>query len=319
MSDAASVGLLPVKVLAPPVIAGTAVTVNLIIRNPFPEPVEIESIQGPSSAPLLPAHIDADGDTINGSDGSRVAGPKSGSMLTRLRARLGVLQAREINFGFAGFQAKFSDPAPKGLVFNIEPDSKFTINAPFSPDRDVVVNAGKGTEIDYDAPVSTTDTASSEPKAKRIIPPQQEDLASFEIKTAHWLLVKPKVLELHALIRYTVGGEQRSQVIPVTPSIQPPVKAIIIGSVSGAILGYLARQLNSEFTVNMWGSALIGIVGIIVTATILAIVLSRQESSKGFVTLEDFYGSFVVGAALGFAGTGFFEDVIGSTAPTGSV
>lgn len=55
MGNSEAKGLLSIEVKAPPIVAGTPSTVSLIIRNPFPHQVVIESIQAPSSAPLLPS------------------------------------------------------------------------------------------------------------------------------------------------------------------------------------------------------------------------------------------------------------------------
>jgi hypothetical protein len=173
----------------------------------------------------------------------------------------------------------------------------------------VKVNSAEGTEVVIDTANSEVDAEVNGDSNERIISPQQEDLASFELKKAHWLLVKPKTLELYALVRFRVGNELRSKVVPVTLSIQPPVKSIVLGTISGGFLGWLARQLNKgvllpDFTA---AASIVSMLGVVVMAMILAIVLSRQESSKGFVTLEDFYGAFVVGAILGYMGTQYFE------------
>jgi len=122
--------------------------------------------------------------------------------------------------------------------------------------------------------------------------------------------VKPKVLDLYALVKFKVGNEARSQVVPVTLSIRPPVRSTIVGALSGAALGWLARNLNNnrlapEALFSL--TSLISVCGVLVMAAILAIVLSRQDTSKGFVTIEDFYGAFVVGAILGYTGTQYFE------------
>jgi hypothetical protein len=92
----------------------------------------------------------------------------------------------------------------------------------------------------------------------------------------------------------------------------------VLGTVSGGVLGWLARQLNADLSLETLPviSSILGVLGIIVMATILAIVLSRQESSKGFVTLEDFYGAFVVGAILGYVGAEYFKTVVKSARST---
>ncbi|MBC3383415.1 hypothetical protein [Pseudomonas sp. SWRI179] len=290
-------GLLSVEVKAPPIVAGTIATVSLIVRNPFSEKVIIESIQAPSSAPLLPSKSVR----VESSAGE---GNAERGWIHRLLTGFSNFRVTEISFG--SLTAEF--PAPRGSNFhiNMEPKSKLTVKTPFKPNDNVHINHAEGAEVVFDNPVVEKGASIG---ADREIPPYQEDLASFELQTAHWLFVKPKVLDLYALIKFRVGDEPRSQVVPVTVSVQPPVKSIVLGAVSGGILGWLARQLNNgilspEFSI---AASIVSALGIIVMAMILAIVLSRQESSKGFVTLEDFYGAFVVGAILGYAGTQYFE------------
>jgi hypothetical protein len=45
-------GLLGIEVKAPPVIAGQLTTISFVMRNPFPSPVTIESIEAPTSSLL---------------------------------------------------------------------------------------------------------------------------------------------------------------------------------------------------------------------------------------------------------------------------
>ncbi len=210
--------------------------------------------------------------------------------------------------------AEFPQKAGRAIHVNMEPNSKFIVKTPFGPNDAVHINNAEGVEVIFDVPSENGRAEATAHREERTIAPQQEDLASFELQTAHWLIVKPKTLELYALIRYRVGSEPRSQIVPVTLSIQPPVRSIVLGTVSGGMLGWLARQLNSSSALDTLSvtSGIISILGIIVMAIILAIVLSRQESSKGFVTLEDFYGAFVVGAILGYMGTGYFDTVLKS-------
>jgi hypothetical protein len=306
MNESIFKGLLSVEVKALPIIAGTIATISLIIRNPFSEAVLIESIQAPASAPLLPEKT-APASSVD----SVLNAQNKRSFFHPLTSIFKDFRIKEIRF--AGLlAAEFPQPKKPSIEFNLASNSKVLIKTPFVHGENIQINAKEGSELIYDLP-------SPQASSDRVIPAHQEDLASFELKTAHWLLVKPKVLELYALIRYKIGDEPRSQVVPVTITVQPPVKSIVLGCVSGSCLGYVARQLNTGLAIDAlpWGSMLMSLLGIIVMATILAIVLSRQESSKGFVTLEDFYGAFVVGVVIGYSGGEYFEKVIGSNAVSG--
>lgn len=123
--------------------------------------------------------------------------------------------------------------------------------------------------------------------------------------------MKPTKLELHALIKYRIGSENKSQIIPIDLLVQPPVKAIVIGSTSGGILGYLTRQVtNIGINFNDLGAIGISIFGVMLMATISAIILSKREESKGFITLENFYGAFFVGTMIGYIGTEYFDKIL---------
>ncbi len=303
MSDSNPQGFLSVEVKSQPVVAGLAATINLIIRNPFLEDVIVESIDAPSSVLLVPSRklSNKPEDEINKSKLSKI-----------LNYFFSKFRFKEVSFG--PLRAEFPDNSGRMFSFNMEPESEINIKTQLGPYDHIHVNHATGAKLFIEKP-DVADVDQTESHSERKISAQQEHLASFEIKTASWLLVKPKVLELHALIKYRIGTQARSQVIPVAISIQPPVKSIIIGSVSGSVLGFLARQLNSGLPVAslLAINMLISILGIIIMASILAVVLSRQESSKGFVTLEDFYGAFVVGAILGYTGTKYFDNIITST------
>lgn len=51
---------------------------------------------------------------------------------------------------------------------------------------------------------------------------------------------------------------------------------------------------------------------------IAAIALSRKTGTQGFITVEDFFGGFVVGALIGYGGSEYFEKAITPTNETGS-
>jgi len=293
-------GFLAIEIKSPPIIAGTVTTVNMIIRNPFSEQVIIESIQAPSSAPLLPLLSPTDDQS------------KQENFFYKLLAPLSSLQFKEIRFG--PLTAEFPNLPGRHIHINMEPKSRLILKTPFEPNDNIHINQAEEAEVIVSMPDKST--SSSEIKSERIIHPQQEDLASFELKTAHWLLVKPKVLDLYALVKFRVGDQSHSQVVPVSLSIQPPVRSMMLGSISGGLLGWLAKQLNdvTHVTNFLTSSSIVSLLGVIVMAMILAIVLSRQESSKGFVTLEDFYGAFVVGVLLGYTGTQYFESTINAVA-----
>ena len=289
-------GVLSVQVAAPAIQAGTQSTITLLIRNPFPEPVVIESIEAPTSAPLLPR---AAAPTEDGDAPER-------SLKKRALSWLTTMEVESINVG--PLVAHF--PGSRSRKFNVDlaPKAKLTVKHPFGPDDVVNIKGEEGAEIVLDYP--DLDRRTERNQRERTIPPHQDDIASFEIRTAHWLFVTPRTLNLFAVIKYKLGENRCSQVVPLSLSIRPPLIAIICGGVAGGVLGFLARLLTSGNTTFQLIPTALGVLGIVVMSVILSIVLSRQDNAKGFVTLEDFYGAFVVGVLLGYTGTGYFESIL---------
>lgn len=307
MEETSPKGLLSVAVKAPAVIADRPVTISLVIQNPFDETVTIESIQAPSSS-LLAHNPEAS------SPGAST--PKSeASGIWSFFSSLRKFRIEEVTLG--PLVARFPEEEGRSIAVDMKPNSKLTIRQTLGPRDRLSISNAEGAEVILDIPPDEPAVDSPPTSNQRVIPPHQEDIASFELRTAHWLMVKPESFELYALIRYKVGNDLRSQVIPVNLTVQPPVKAIVIGGVSGGVLGFLARQLNAGpiLQIDNLGGAMLGLLGIVVMTTIAAMVLSRREASKGFITLEDFYGAFVVGVLIGYFGTEYFEEILSSRDP----
>ncbi len=323
-------GLLNVEVKAPPVIAGRNATISLLIRNPFPVPICIESIQAPTSSFLMKQRGGRQqggssflGETdiqehseveANRESGTQRSDSKAGKLLSMLDS----IKIKEVSFG--PLTAHFPEQTSRSINIKAEPNCKLDIKGPLAPTDNLNISAEEGTHINIDLADKHTVSGSEANGEFRIVAPHQEDIASFELQTAHWLMVKPTTLDLYALIKYRVGTDSRSQVIPVFLSIQPPVRSIVLGSIFGGILGFLARQINSgAFAGSLsWPEQLIGVLGVFVMCTIAAIVLSRREVAKGFITLEDFYGAFVVGALIGYLGTDYFGNILEGAAKPGT-
>jgi len=153
-------------------------------------------------------------------------------IIESIQAPLSSLQFKEIRFG--PLTAEFPNLPGWNIHINIEPKSKLILKTPFEPNDNIHINQAEGAEVIVNMPDKST--SFSKIKNEKIIYPQQEDLASFELKTAHWLLVKTKLLDLYAFIKFRVGEQSHSQVVPVALSIQPPVSSMMLGSIFGSFL-----------------------------------------------------------------------------------
>ena len=243
---------------------------------------------------------------------------RSDSKAGKLLSMLDNLKIKEVSFG--PLTAHFPEQTSRSINIRTKPNCTLDLKGPLAPSDNVDIRAEEGTRINIDLADAQAAAGAEARGDFRIVAPHQEDIASFELQTAHWLMVKPTTLELYALIKYSVSNDARSQVIPVTLAIQPPVTSIVSGSTFGGVPGFMARQINSgAFTGSFaWPELLIGILGVIVMCTIAAIVLSRRETAKGFITLEDFYGAFVVGALIGYLRTEYFGEILGGAAKPGT-
>jgi hypothetical protein len=196
----------------------------------------------------------------------------------------------------SGATVEWNRPVPENTEFQIEAAKDAKVFIQLSKDE---IEAGIG----------------EEEKPIQIVSVGAEVIASFELMTTRWLLFKPLEITLHAQVEYQIGDTKTSQVVPVPISIKAPLRSILIGANLGAIFGFLARQIKEgglKPPVFQGADFFIGALGALVMATIATVAFSRKESAQGFITIEDFYGGFLVGALIGYFGTQYFERIIGA-------
>jgi hypothetical protein len=46
-------------------------------------------------------------------------------------------------------------------------------------------------------------------------------------------------------------------------------------------------------------------------SAIATVALSRKSGTQNFITVEDFFGGFVIGVLVGYQGTSYFQNIIG--------
>jgi hypothetical protein len=59
-----------------------------------------------------------------------------------------------------------------------------------------------------------------------------------------------------------------------------------------------------------WVLQAIQLSGSVIMAIIATIALSRKTGAQGFITVEDFFGGFVVGVLVSYEGSSYFESVL---------
>ncbi len=143
-------------------------------------------------------------------------------------------------------------------------------------------------------------------KKSFLIEPHCEVVAYFFVSTTGWLFFTPTRKSLSTQIRYRVQGGERTEVATTEFEFKPPLSAAIIGASTGAILGSLARLFNNApLTLSLTTMTAVG--GSVLMSLIAAIALSRKTGTQGFITVEDFFGGFVVGSLIGYGGSEYFH------------
>lgn len=295
-------GLLKVDVKSSTVIAGQPTTINLLLKNPFSESIYIESIEAPSSSLLKKEVVEIKKNKIQ----------KEEKMIGKKWDKWDILKKFLMpDMGIGWIYAHFSkEIEKKSININLDKNSKLGIKGSLEKNYELNINSNEGNEILLDLQ-EIEDKENYSRVEQNVIEMGQEDIASFEIQVKNWLFIKPRTLELYAIIRYRIGDNKKSQIIPINLHVQPPTKSIIIGTTVGGTLGYISKQLtNTGISFGNMEAIGISLVGVIIMSVIAAVILSKREESKGFITLEDFYGAFFVGTMIGYIGTEYFDNLL---------
>lgn len=287
--------------------AGRVSTVRILVRNPFDEPVEILEIKGPRSSHLhetqkefleLSGNLDFQKRTEDG-----VHKTESKKIGDRIRSAVSGVTFSSVSLG--GIEFEF--PREKKTL-NIKAASKSEIVF----DTDVSEYQSINVQADEDAKVSFKPQAVERKPAETqiiTIAPHCEAVAYFEVSTSGWLFFTPTKQTLSTQIRYKIKGDERTQVVSSAFDIKPPLKSMVVGSIIGAFLGTLAKTLNSA-PFPSYTTIAVTIGASIVMSLIASIALARKTGTQGFITVEDFFGGFVVGSLIGYGGSAYFEKAI---------
>lgn len=315
------IGHLDIRVVAPTIEAGTPTTIDLIIRNPFDRSISISAIKSPGSSAIRETSY---GTKRAGSRRESYVGKAEetdSSELSFGRRLLGGLSRFNISeVAVAGITARFPGEEKSEVRISADNGAIVEWNRPVPENTEFRIDAAKDSTVRIQLSKEEVEAGiGGEEKPIQIVAPGAEVIASFELRTTRWLLFKPLEITLYAQIEYQVGDNKTSQVVPVPISIKAPLRSILIGANLGAIFGFLARQIKEgglKPPAFQGADFFIGALGSFVMATIATVAFARKESAQGFITIEDFYGGFLVGALIGYFGTQYFERIIGGEGGT---
>ena len=285
--------------------AGRVSTVAILLRNPFNKPVEILEVQGPRSSHLSEVIKGIQSDKVNedsNEKNGRAATSWFNSFLNLLTAKIKVTEVR-----FGAITAEFPTSASNKQL-NIRASGKSNIEIDTELDEYDEVNVRVADEATVKFSPKIRSLAIDERKSITI-EPHCEAVAYFQITTVGWLFFTPTRKSLYTLVKYRVDGKEKTQVVTSEFDVRPPLLSMVIGSLFGSLLGTTAKVLNSSQTLE-WQPILVSIGSSAVMSLIATIALSRKTGTQGFITVEDFFGGFVVGALIGYGGSTYFEKAL---------
>lgn len=289
-------GRLDVQQVVENYTAGQISIVPIVIRNPFDRPVTILDIIVPNST-----FVRAEKQPLRHALEEK---EKSNAAWAEIAQK--VFRSMEISwFGF-----RIASPE----LYRVEPQRQ---------GREVNISAKPGSTVHFDVPdenisainidAAENATVKINPVARRaaegrpatIIPPHCEIVETFAFRAGHSMWSQPTTVNTNIQIDYQFGTARRTQVVPVMATVRPSAAAIIFGAVLGAVTGSLARGVTGFES----RSLLAGLTSVFM-AIIAAIALSRKSGSQGVLTVEDFYGGFLIGALIGYGGSSVFENAV---------
>ena len=285
--------------------AGRVSTVAILLRNPFNKPVEILEVQGPRSSHLSEVIKGIQSDKVNedsNEKNGRAATSWFNSFLNLLTAKIKVTEVR-----FGAITAEFPTSASNKQL-NIRASGKSNIEIDTELDEYDEVNVRVADEATVKFSPKIRSLAIDERKSITI-EPHCEAVAYFQITTVGWPFFTPTRKSLYTLVKYRVDGKEKTQVVTSEFDVRPPLLSMVIGSLFGSLLGTTAKVLNSSQTLE-WQPILVSIGSSAVMSLIATIALSRKTGTQGFITVEDFFGGFVVGALIGYGGSTYFEKAL---------
>ena len=304
--NADSYGRLDVSIREASYVAGKISPVAILVRNPFDVPVEILEIQGPRSSHLSEIGRMGTNQDVVYADSKNATPHKTGLLSWIKNHFLG--QVSVVSLSLGGIRATF--PTEDNTIqVNAKGESRVEIPADSIAGRLVQVKTEENAQVVITADDHISRKDSNDTYKPFVLQPHCDAVAHFYVSTGNWLLCIPTRQALSTQIRYRINGKEKTQVIHADFEVKPPLLSMVIGAIIGATLGSSAKALNAP-TSPSFASMAVSIGSSVVMSMIAAIALSRKTGTQGFITVEDFYGGFVVGALIGYGGSSYFESAI---------
>lgn len=151
--------------------------------------------------------------------------------------------------------------------------------------------------------------------------PGDSTVQVFTLRSDQSILFRPASYNLHIEIQYEAESTSHVDVVNYSLAISTSMVSMCSGALLGAILGTVAQNLISErvafdpsLPVN-WPQLLKVIattVANVILSMMAVIVFSRKKDVQPILSIEDFWGSILIGFLVGYNGHAFFDKLLPS-------
>jgi len=150
--------------------------------------------------------------------------------------------------------------------------------------------------------------------------PNNSTVYIFTLMTKKNFFFRPSKYELHIELFYEKESVENTENCPFPFIVDSSMESISLGAVFGNILGFVAKDINSEKQIlnyiterdsNLMVLLILSLISSIIISVFGVLIFKRKKDVQGIVTIEDFWGGMLLGFIIAFAGYSFIENYIG--------
>lgn len=119
--------------------------------------------------------------------------------------------------------------------------------------------------------------------------------------------LRPDTYTIYTEITYRVGNVTHYKIVDIDISIFPSLGSMLLGSITGSILGTSANSIRISDIFNNPTPFLASLFVNIILGFVIGVVLMRKKDVQPFLTVEDFWGGLLLGFGVGYLGKDFFD------------
>lgn len=149
--------------------------------------------------------------------------------------------------------------------------------------------------------------------------PGNSTVQVFTIRTDRAVLFRPATYNLHIEIEYEIDDIPQVDVVNYKLAIAISIESMCVGSVIGSLMGTTARALlddaihidpSASIDFSMCFKILAIAVACMILAIVAVIIFARKKDVQPIISIEDFWGSVLIGFLVGYNGQLFFDQIM---------